>query len=239
MVRRPVRSFVHTHVHSDYSLLDGAAKIDDLVRGRGAVRAAGPRPDRPRQPLRRDRVLQGVPEAGRQADRRHRGVPRAALAAGPAAQPRRRPPPHAARAERDGLPQPDQALHPLLHGGLLLRPAHRQGAPERAERGADRPVGLPVRRALLLRAPRRPRARDPGGRRDARHLRRPLLPRAAAQRLRRAGGGEPGAAADRPARTGSRSSPPTTSTTSRRATRRPTRCTCASAWARRSRTATG
>ncbi len=29
MVRRP--SFVHTHVHSDYSLLDGAAKIKDLV----------------------------------------------------------------------------------------------------------------------------------------------------------------------------------------------------------------
>jgi DNA polymerase III alpha subunit len=31
MVRRPPRHFVHTHVHSDYSLLEGAAKIPDLV----------------------------------------------------------------------------------------------------------------------------------------------------------------------------------------------------------------
>ncbi len=26
-------SFVHLHVHSEYSLLDGAARISDLVRG--------------------------------------------------------------------------------------------------------------------------------------------------------------------------------------------------------------
>ncbi|MFV1958714.1 MAG: PHP domain-containing protein, partial [Planctomycetota bacterium] len=38
MVRRP--AFVHTHVHSDYSLLDGAAKIPDLVAA--AVRCDQP-----------------------------------------------------------------------------------------------------------------------------------------------------------------------------------------------------
>ena len=28
---RVAHTFVHTHVHSDYSLLDGAAKVEDLV----------------------------------------------------------------------------------------------------------------------------------------------------------------------------------------------------------------
>jgi DNA polymerase-3 subunit alpha len=34
------RTFVHTHVHSDYSLIDGAAKVKDLVAA--AVRCEQP-----------------------------------------------------------------------------------------------------------------------------------------------------------------------------------------------------
>ena len=53
----PHADFVHLHVHSEYSLLDGAARLEKLVdRGQGA-QVPGPRPHRPRQPLRRDRLL--------------------------------------------------------------------------------------------------------------------------------------------------------------------------------------
>ena len=70
-------------------------------------------------------------------------------------------PPHPAREERGRLQEP---VVPELDGlprGLLLQPAHRQAAPARAQRGADRAVGVPGRRgradAHAARAPRRPR----------------------------------------------------------------------------------
>ena len=58
----------------------------------------------------------------------------------------RQPPPHPAGQERRGLGQPAPALLQGLHRGLLLRPAHRQGAAAPAHQGADRPDRLPRRR---------------------------------------------------------------------------------------------
>ena len=76
--RSPVStpSCAHLHVHSEYSLLDGAVQDRRARRARGRVRPAGARADRPRRHERRGRALQGVPEARHQADRRLRDLPR-------------------------------------------------------------------------------------------------------------------------------------------------------------------
>jgi hypothetical protein len=55
-------------------MLDGAARVDEVVAEGGGRRPAGDRHHRPRQHVRRPRVLQGVPQAGRQAHHRHRGL---------------------------------------------------------------------------------------------------------------------------------------------------------------------
>ena len=52
-------SFAHLHVHSEYSLLDGACRIDALAERGGRVRPAGARAHRPRGHERRGRALQG------------------------------------------------------------------------------------------------------------------------------------------------------------------------------------
>ena len=72
----PVFPCAHLHVHSEYSLLDGACKIEALAERAAAVRAARARPHRPRRDERRGGAVQGVRPARRQADRRLRGVPR-------------------------------------------------------------------------------------------------------------------------------------------------------------------
>src|ERR1700750_2775633 len=102
----PPTSAVHLHVHSEYSLLDGACKIDALAeraaafgqpalgltdhgvmngaaqphpaprRARAAIRPPRPRTPRPRRDERRRRAPPGGPEARDQADRRLRGLPR-------------------------------------------------------------------------------------------------------------------------------------------------------------------
>ena len=64
----------HLHVHSEYSLLDGACKIEALAAARRRVRAARPRADRPRGDERRRRALQGLRQARDQADRRLRDL---------------------------------------------------------------------------------------------------------------------------------------------------------------------
>ena len=95
--------------------------------------------------------------------------------------------------ERRRLPQPGEARLHRLHRGLLPPPAHRQGGPGEAQRGARRPLGLPLQR-------------DRGGtcagneaealasvgrvRRDLREG--PLLPRDDGPRHRGAAAGEPG-----------------------------------------------
>ena len=55
--------FVHLHTHTEFSMLDGAARVDDLVEAAVERRPARARDHRPREPLRRLRLLRGVPRA--------------------------------------------------------------------------------------------------------------------------------------------------------------------------------
>ena len=73
--------FVHLHNHTTYSLLDGAQRLDEMLRARGCGRAVLDRDHRSRKPLRRARVRAGGEEGGHPADRRHRSVRGAGLAA--------------------------------------------------------------------------------------------------------------------------------------------------------------
>ena len=66
-------------------------------------------------------------------------------------------------ATQDGLPQPRPARVRGVPDRLLPPPAHGQGAPARARRGADRPVGMPQGRGRRV-----ARARQLRGRQDAR-----------------------------------------------------------------------
>ena len=74
--RRPLatRSFTHLHTHTEFSMLDGAARVKDLVAGGGGRRAAGPRDHRPRQHVRRPRLLRRLPCRRHQPGHRHRGL---------------------------------------------------------------------------------------------------------------------------------------------------------------------
>ena len=136
----------HLHVHSEYSLLDGAANIDGPGRPRGRLRPAGDRPHRPRRHERLGRALQGLQEARRQADPRPRGLLRR-RPHGPRGQDRAQPP-DAARRQRRGLPQPRQALERRLPRGPVPRQAGRRPRAARApRRGRHRALRLPGRRA--------------------------------------------------------------------------------------------
>ena len=78
LARRPARlrraasmtEFVHLHVHSQYSMLDGAVKVKDLVKRVADAGDERGRAHRPRQHVRRDPVLQGLQGGGRQGDPR-------------------------------------------------------------------------------------------------------------------------------------------------------------------------
>ncbi len=63
-------SFVHLHVHTEYSMLDGAAQDRRPVRRGRPDGDAGRRDHRPRLPVRRLRVLEEGEEVRRQADHR-------------------------------------------------------------------------------------------------------------------------------------------------------------------------
>ena len=88
--------FVHLHVHTEFSMLDGAARLGRAVRRDGRARHGRDRDDRPRQHVRGLRVLHARPRAhGDQADHRHwrptaRPAPRARAPAGPVERRRRR-----------------------------------------------------------------------------------------------------------------------------------------------------
>ena len=77
---RRMSGFVHLHTHSEYSLLDGAARVDGPRRARGRARDARARAHRPRRDVRRGRVLQDGEEGGHQADHRLRGLLHARVA---------------------------------------------------------------------------------------------------------------------------------------------------------------
>ena len=56
--------FVHLHLHTEYSLLDGACQIDELVEQARAARHEGPGHHRPRQHVRGGGLPRRLPRAG-------------------------------------------------------------------------------------------------------------------------------------------------------------------------------
>ena len=127
-IRPPMTpDFVHLHVHSEYSLLDGACRVEAArPAGQGAGHA-GRGAHRPRHARRRRQVLPRRPRRGHQADHRPRAVRRHRPA-----QPGRRQgaerPPHAARPRRSRLQEPRQAPRP--------RPISRATTTSRAPTGS-------------------------------------------------------------------------------------------------------
>ena len=191
-------SFVHLHVHTEYSMLDGAARLDDLFAAAGRDGHAGPGDDRPRQRLRRLRLLEEGHRRRRQADHRRRGLrhpahPPRRPHPGPVGRGRRgrrvrrwRVHPHdAAGREHRRHAQPVPAQQPGQPRGLLLQAADGPRAAADLRQRADRHHRLPVRRGADL-AAARPVRRGARGRRGVpRHLRRrQLLPRADGPRAR-------------------------------------------------------
>ena len=159
--------FVHLHLHSQYSLLDGANRLDDVIAAAAAAGHAGAGADRPRQHVRRDRVLQHARKAPG-SSRSSASRPTSRRAAGSTAQPgkgEQQPPGAAGPRTRPATSNLLKLTSALLPRGLLLQAAHRQGAAAPAQRGADRPLRLPQgrdqradRRPAARRRPRPPRA---------------------------------------------------------------------------------
>ena len=149
-------SFVHLHVHTEFSMLDGAARIGELFDETVAARDAGAGDHRPRQRVRRVRVLQGGQGARRQADHRHRGLPHARhqpvrAAAGPVGQRRLRRrlrwrrlhPHHAARREHRGHAQPVPAVSLASIEGQYYKPRMDRELLERYAAGIIATTGCP------------------------------------------------------------------------------------------------
>ena len=196
----PAAPFVHLHVHSEYSILDGACRIPDLVGAGGRARDAGGRAHRPRldggrgRSSGRRRASTGVkPVIGCEvyvADDRKaqtKGNAHLTLLAG--------------RQRR--LREPDQALEPRLPRGLLLQAARRLGAARAPRERADRALRLPLG-PRLQGARGEPRRRRRSRARPARAGLRPgqRLRRAPERAPRRAGADPPAARAARRRRRG-------------------------------------
>ncbi len=206
-------SFTHLHVHTEYSMLDGAARLDELV----AKAAADGQPalgitdhgnmygildfytECTRQGVKpvigieaymaHDSRYERPARRGRIDDtrRRHRGRQEALL------------PPDLAGRERRGLPQPDPALQPRLPRGLLLQARDRLGAARALPRRPDRDHRLPRRPRAAVAAERRREGRAREGRPAAGHLRQGQpVRRAAGPRPRRPARHQPEADRDRP-----------------------------------------
>ena len=128
-------SFTHLHLHTLYSLLDGAIRMKDLiktVKEKGMSARGG---DRPRQHVRRHRLLQEGEGRGHQAHPRPGGLRRRA--------------PRAAtdRTEKVAnhlilLAKNEEGYANLRYlsstaylDGLLLPPAHRQAGAQGAQQG--------------------------------------------------------------------------------------------------------
>ena len=143
----PAPRFVHLHNHSEYSLLDGAIRIKDLVEaapgdGYGRCRAHGPR-----KHVRRGSFSQSGGRGGDQADRRHgdlsrRGGHQGKEPRGGAISQRSS---HASRHERRGVPQSLELssiayvegfyYRPRIDLDLLADPCGRADRPERMPPG--------------------------------------------------------------------------------------------------------
>ncbi len=162
------------------------------------TRHAGAGPHRSRGAERRRRVLQGLPQARREADPRPRGLslrqpPR------PREGPLRAQPPDAPGPQRGGFPEPDQALLARVPRRVPARPGERRhGAARPPLGGRDRAQRVP---AVALLPAHHPGARAggarPRGRAAGRVRRRERLLRGPEQQDPRAGPGERGDRADR------------------------------------------
>ena len=173
-------SFVHLHVHTEYSMLDGAARLKDMFKHASSLgMPAVAMTDHGNMHGAADFTKQAT-AAGHQADPRHRGVRRAGIALQPEADPlgpaapevrrrlRRRPlrARHHLGPERHRSAEPHQALLPRLHRGLRPQvPAHGRRAHGGALRRPDGhhrlPLGLradPAAPGPLRRGARRRRA---------------------------------------------------------------------------------
>ena len=192
-------SFAHLHVHSEYSLLDGACQIDAPRRARRRVRPAGARPDRPRRDERRGRALQGLQEARDQADPRPRGLLRATTCTTEAVRYERN---HLTllAAERRGLPQPRQAQLGRLPRGLQARQGQRRPGrcSSATRRASSRSPAASSRASAAGSSTTAGRGARPRRRAGAGLRRRQRLLRGPEERHRRPGQGERGDRPDRP-----------------------------------------
>ena len=84
--------FVHLHLHTEYSLLDGACRIDELLDQAAAAQDAGAGRHRPRQHVLGGRLPRRGAQARHQADPRLRGLRRAGRPPRQVAARRARPP---------------------------------------------------------------------------------------------------------------------------------------------------
>ena len=221
-------SFTHLHVHTEYSMLDGASRLNELV-------AAAAADGQPALGITDHGNMYGIlefyKECRRQGIKPVLGTEAYMAHEHRSERPQRRGrvddtggeaeggreallPPHPAGRERRRLPQPDQALQPGLPRGLLLQAPDGLGAPRAPPRGAHRHHGLPRRPRAAVAAAGRRAGRPRPGRSPPGHLRpRQPLRGAAGPRPRRPARHQPEAARDRQAAEGAAASPPTTATT--------------------------
>ena len=194
------KSFVHLHLHTEYSMLDGASRIGDVV---GAAVADG----QPAVGITDHGNMYGVLALYRRGARRgHHAGARHGGATSRTTSRFDRP----KRSEHEiyhltllaeierRLPQPHPGEQRRVHRRLLLQAPHRLGAVRAPPRGPHRDDRLP-RRSRLAADPRRARARGARSRGAVPgHLRaRPLLRRGAGPRPRRRRAGEQAAARHR------------------------------------------
>ena len=130
----PMSDFVHLHLHTEYSLLDGACRIEELLDQAAAARRCRRSPS-PSTATCSRRWCSTTPPASAASSRSSaaRSTSRRATAATRAGTPGETANHLVLLAENDGrLQEPDQAGVVGLHRGLLLQAAHRQGAAGRA-----------------------------------------------------------------------------------------------------------
>ena len=233
------RSFAHLHTHTEYSMLDGAARIGELVNA--AVADGQPAlgiTDHGNMYGVLDFYAQGCRRAGDHAGGGHRGVhggglpSRAAGATGQGGRHRRGRrgrgeallPPDAAGRDHGGLRQPHEVVLGRLPRGLLLQARVGLGAPRAVPPRSDRHDRMPRWRGAAGAAGRRRRAGAQAGRSAPGHLRagQPLRG-APGPRVGRPEPDQPGTRPRSPASWAPPCSPPTTATTPIAQTCRPRR----------------